>query len=158
MKSIKSFISILFFICIANAVYASPSNTDGDSPLCNPDKIVVSCDIDTSIARGACPDGEYFAKVYLFSSPSVCNIALYNSDFTADYSLQYSGGAVSAKLCEKLDAFTYWYSTYQYLAPLVIKIKDSHIVEIRSDDVAWDKYARWIGKTFYGIDGRALIN
>ena len=88
MKSIKSFISILFLICIANAVYASPSNTDGDSPLCNPDKIVVSCDIDTSVAMyDTCPDGEYFAEVYI-SPSSACNIGLYNSDFTEDYGLK----------------------------------------------------------------------
>ena len=145
MKSLKSFISILFLICIANAVYASPSNTDGDSPLCNPDKIVVSCDIDTSVAMyDTCPDGEYFAEVYI-SPSSACNIGLYNSDFTEDYGLKYKSSAISTKLCEKLDAFTYQYYSYQYRAYLIITIKDSHIVEIKSDDAAWDTYRRWVG-------------
>lgn len=159
MKNTKSFISILFFICAAAIVSAKPSNSRGRQALCNPDKIVVSCDIDTSNAmRGTCPDGEYFARVYLLSRPSICSIILHTGDFETDYSLHYNGGAVSDELCEKLDVFTYWYSAYQYFAPLIITIKDAHIVEIRSDDVAWDRFARWVGKAFYGIDGYALIN
>ena len=159
MKSIKSFISILFFICAAATVSAKPSNSRGRQALCNPDKIVVSCDIDTSNAmRGTCLDGEYYARVYLQSRSSICSIMLNTGDFEADYSLHYDGGAVSDELCEKLDVFTYRYSAYQYFAPLIITIKNAHIVEIRSDDVAWDKFARWVGKAFYGIDGYALIN
>ena len=159
MKSIKSFISILFLICIANAVYASPSNTDGRYPLCNPDKIVVSCDIDTSVAmHGTCPDGVYFAKVYLYPSSPRCLIELHDDSFSEFYSMRYNDGVVLAELTKKLDVFTYWYSSYQYRAPLIITIKDSHIVEIKSDDVAWDRYDRWITKSCYGINGYTLLN
>ena len=159
MKSIKSFISILFLICIANAVYASPSNTDGDSPLCNPDKIVVSCDIDTSVAMyDTCPDGEYFALVYLYPSSPRCLIELHDDSFSEFYSMRYNSGVVLEELTEKLDVFTYRYSPYRYRAPLIITIKNSHIVEIRSDDVAWDRFDRWITKSCYGIDGYTLLN
>ena len=158
MKNIKSFISIIFCICIVSAVYARPSHRDGKQALCNPDTLVVSCDIDATIAmRGKCPDGDYFALVHLYKSPSQCSIELHNGDFTEYYSINYDDES-SLELIEKLDVFTYWYSTYHYTAPLIITMKDSHIVGIHSDDAAWDAYSRWIGKTFYGIDRRALIN
>lgn len=156
MRNIKSFISILICICAVATVYAKPTNCKGKQALCNPDSIAVSCDIDTSTAmRGNCPDGDYFALVHLYSS-SQCSIELHNSDFTEYYGINYEES--SLELIEKLDAFTYWYSTYHYTAPLIITMKDSHIVGIRSDDPAWDTYARWIGKTFYGTNRRALIN
>ncbi len=159
MKNIKSFISIIFCICIVSAVYARPSKGKGRQALCNPDTIVVSCDIDATTAmRGKCPDGDYFALVYLYSSPSHCSIELRNSDFTEYYGMEFYNDVASLELTEKLDAFTYWYSSYQYLAPLIITMKDSHIVGIHSDDTAWDAYARWVGKTFYGFNRRALIN
>ena len=159
MKSIKSFISILFFICITSAAYASPSNTNGDYPLCNPDRIVVSCDIDTSSAmRGICPDGDYFAMVYLYPSSSRCLIELYDDSFSEFYSMRYNDGVALVELTEKLDVFTYRYSPYKYRAPLIITIKDSHIVEIRSDDAEWDRFDRWITKSCYGIDGYTLLN
>ena len=158
MKNIKSFISIIFCICIVSAVYARPSHRDGKQALCNPDTLVVSCDIDATIAmRGKCPDGDYFALVHLYTSPSQCSIELHNADFTEYYGINYNDES-SLELIEKLDVFTYWYSTYHYTAPLIITMKDSHIVGIHSDDAAWDAYSRWIGKTFYGIDRRALIN
>lgn len=157
MKNIKSFISIIFCICIVSAVYARPSKGKGKQALCNPNTIVVSCDIDATAAMGGkCPDGDYFALVHLYTSH--CTIELHNGDFTEYYGMKFYDDVSSLELIEKLDAFTYWYSTYHYTAPLIITMKDSHIVGIHSDDAAWDAYARWIGKTFYGFDGRALIN
>ena len=108
--------------------------------------------------RGKCPDGDYFAIVYLYSSPSQCTIELRNSDFTEYYGMKFDDDVTSLELIEKLDAFTYWYSSYQYTAPLIITMKGSHIVKIKSNDAAWDEYSRWIYKTFYGKDGHALID
>ncbi|MBR4323089.1 hypothetical protein [Treponema sp.] len=159
MENIRFIICVVVFICTIAGVYARPSKGNGKQALCNPDTIVVSCDIDATAAmRGKCPDGDYFALVYLYSSPSHCSIDLRNSDFTEYYGMVFYDDVTSLELTEKLDAFTYWYSSHHYLAPLIITMKDSHIVGIHSDDAAWDTYARWIGKTFYGFDGRALIN
>ena len=72
--------------------------------------------------------------------------------------MRYNSGVVLEELTEKLDVFTYRYSPYSYRAPLIITIKNSHIVEIRSDDVAWDRFDRWITKSCYGIDGYTLLN
>ena len=159
MENIRFIICVVFFICTIASVYARPSKGKGKQALCNPNTIVVSCDIDATAAMGGkCPDGDYFALVHLYSSPSHCSIELHNSDFTEYYGMRFNDDVTSLELIEKLDAFTYWYSTYYYTAPLIITMKDSHIVGIHSDDAAWDSYSRWIGKTFYGIDGRALIN
>ena len=94
-----------------------PECNKSSQALCNPDTIDVSCDIDTStVMRGGCPDGDYFALVYLYSSPSQCTIELRNSDFTEYYGMKFYDDVSSLELTEKLDAFTYWYSTYGYTA------------------------------------------
>ena len=96
MKNTKSFISILFFICAAATVSAKPSNSRGRQALCNPDKIVVSCDIDTSVAMyDTCPDGEYFALVYLYPSSPRCLIELHDDSFSEFYSMRYNSEKVN---------------------------------------------------------------
>jgi len=160
MKTIRFIICVLFFVCTIADVYARPSKGKGKHTLCNPEPISVVCNIDASSAmHGKCPDGEYFAKAHERESIPACTIELHNADFTEYYKISFIDGNYSQELLQALDVFTFhWRGLGEYSCALMVTIKDSCIVGIRSDDVAWYNYACWINKSLFGKDGPALLN
>ena len=161
MKNSQKFISILFITFITTAVYAaSPTKRDGYGVLCNPGTTIVTCNVDvTSAIWGDDPhDGEYYAVVYRTPGSDSCSMLLRDAGFSESYDIDFCDGNYSQELLNALDAFTFQWNTGMYRTALIVTVKDLHIVKIHSDDKAWDSYARWVNKTFYGKEGYALIN
>ncbi len=160
MKNIRFIICVLVFICTIAGAYARPSKGKGKTALCNPEPISVVCNIDVSSAmHGKCPDGEYFAIAWEREHNAACTIELHNADFTEYYKISFIDGNYSQELLQTLDVFTFqWRGFGEYRVVLMVTIKDSCIVGIRSDDVAWYNYACWINESLFGKDGPALIN
>lgn len=161
MKNLQKIICILFITFITTAVYAgSPKKTDGYGVLCNPGRTIVTCNVDvTSAIWGDFPqDGEYYAMVYRSPGSDSCSMLLRDADFSESYDIKFYDGNYSQELLNALDSFTFQWNTRMYRTALIVTVKDLHIVKIHSDDKAWDSYARWVNKTFYGKEGYALIN
>lgn len=161
MKNLQKIICILFITFITTAVYAaSPTKRDGYGVLCNPGTTVVTCNVDvTSAIWGEePPDGEYYTMVLRTPGSDSCSMLLRDADFSESYDIDFCDGNYSQELLDALDAFTFQWNTGMYRTALIVTVKDLHIVKIHSDDKAWDAYARWVNKTFYGKDGYALIN
>lgn len=161
MKNLQKIICILFITFITTAVYAgSPKKTDGYGVLCNPGRTIVTCNVDvTSAIWGDDPqDGEYYAMVYRSPGSDSCSMLLRDADFSESYDIKFYDGNYSQELLNALDSFTFQWNTGMYRTALIVTVKDLHIVKIHSDDKAWDSYARWVNKTFYGKEGYALIN
>lgn len=161
MKNLLNFICILFITFITTAVYAaSPTKRDGYGVLCNPGTTVVTCNVDvTSAIWGDDPhDGEYYAMVYRSPGSDSCSMLLRDADFSESYDIKFYDGNYSQELLNALDSFTFQWHSRMYRTALIVTVKDLHIVKIHSDDKAWDSYARWVNKTFYGKEGYALIN